>query len=185
MRLEFLPASPGRWDDVAAVVGSCSEGRRCWCAFWYLPNAEYRANGPAANRAVLEHLVGSGAEPGLIAYADGAPAGWVGVAPRQRYDRLNRSRNFRPLDDLPVWSVTCFIVARPFRGKGLLTALAAAAAEFAFAHGAPAIEGYPLEPGPRTGQGDLFVGTPKAFVAAGYREVARPLERRPIMRRWA
>lgn len=63
--------------------------------------------------------------------------------------------------------------------------LAAAAAAFAIGKGAPGVEAYPLEPGPKTGTGDLYVGTPSALAAAGYVEVARPLPRRPIMRRMA
>ena len=47
--------------------------------------------------------------------------------------------------------------------------------------GAAGAEAYPLEPGPKTGAGDLYVGTPGAFAAAGYDEVARPLPRRPVM----
>src|SRR6185369_6940333 len=101
------------------------------------------------------------------------------------FDRLNRSKNFAAIDDVDVWSVNCFIVGRASRGQGLMASLAAAAAEFAIGKGAPGVEAYPLEPGPRTGTGDLYVGTPNAFAAAGYVEVARPLPRRPIMRRMA
>jgi hypothetical protein len=61
--------------------------------------------------------------------------------------------------------------------------LADAAATFALENGAHAAEAYPLEPGPRTSGGDLYLGTPRAFAEAGYVEVARPLPRRPIMRR--
>ncbi len=63
--------------------------------------------------------------------------------------------------------------------------LARAAAEFAFSRGAPAVESYPVEPGPKTGAGDLYLGTISAFLRAGYVEVARPLPRRAIMRRMA
>jgi GNAT superfamily N-acetyltransferase len=107
----------------------------------------------------------------------------VSVAPRRNFDRLNRSTNFAPLDDRDVWAVNCFVVAKPFRRRGLTTRLAAAAASFAIERGAGGVEAYPIEPGPKTGSGDLYLGTPHAFAAAGYREVARPLPRRPVMRR--
>jgi hypothetical protein len=64
-----------------------------------------------------------------------------------------------------------------------MTKMAAAAAEFAIGKGAAGAEAYPIEPGPKTGSGDLYLGTPNAFAAAGYSEVARPLPRRPVMRR--
>lgn len=49
--------------------------------------------------------------------------------------------------------------------------------------GADAAEAYPIEPGPPSGSGDFYLGTPRAFAEAGYVEVARPLPRRPVMRR--
>jgi hypothetical protein len=64
-----------------------------------------------------------------------------------------------------------------------MTELAAGAAAFALDHGAEAAEAYPIDPGARSGSGDLYLGTPRAFAAAGYVEVARPLPRRPVMRR--
>lgn len=179
----IVAATAERWDDLRAVMATCSYGRKCWCAYWYLPNAEYKAGWGEANRATLERLVKDGAEPGLLAYVDGAPAAWVSVAPRGNFDRLRRSKNFAAIDDRDVWAVNCFVVAREFRGQGLMSALAAAAAEFAIERGADGAEAYPIDPGPKTGANDLYLGTPRAFAAAGYREVARPLPRRPIMRR--
>jgi GNAT superfamily N-acetyltransferase len=181
--LATVPATADRLDDLASVMGSCGNAGKCWCAYWYLSNAAFKAGWGEANRRPLETLVKTGQEPGLLAYIDGVPAGWVGVAPRRRFDRLNRSVNFAPIDDREVWAVTCFVVAKPFRRQGLTAKLAAAAAEFALERGADGAEAYPLEPGPKTSSGDLYVGTPQAFAAAGYSEVARPLPRRPIMRR--
>jgi GNAT superfamily N-acetyltransferase len=180
---EIVPVTPDRWDDLVAVMGSCSYARKCWCAYWYLPNAEYKAGWGDKNRETLEGLVKEGAEPGLIAYVGGDPAGWVGVAPRGNFDRLRRSRNFSPLDEAEVWAVNCFIVAPEFRRQGLMTRLARAAAEFAVGKGAAGAEGYPIEAGPKTAASDLYLGTPRAFADAGYVEVARPLPRRPVMRR--
>ncbi|HWA19409.1 MAG TPA: GNAT family N-acetyltransferase [Devosia sp.] len=184
MELLTRPATPARWGDLVTAMEGCSYGKSCWCAFWYLPNAIYRANGAVENRAHLEGLVRGGKTPGLIAYVDDAVAGWVGVAPRQRFDRLNRSKNFAAVDELEPWAVNCFIVLRPFRRQGMVASLAEAAAEYAFSKGAAVVEGYPMEPGEKTGSGDLFVGSVAAFVKAGYKEVARPLPRRAIMRKF-
>jgi GNAT superfamily N-acetyltransferase len=182
---DIVPVTAKRWADLVAIMQSCSYGRKCWCAYWYLPNAEFKAGWGEANRAPLERLVTAKRKPGLIAYVDGAPAAWVSVAPRGNFDRLNRSRNFAAIDGRDVWAVNCFIIAPPFRRRGLMTKLAAAAAEFAIESGAEGAEAYPLEPGPKTGANDLYLGTPRAFAAAGYVEVARPLPRRPVMRRMA
>lgn len=181
--LEIAPATPDRWDAVRAVMGTCYNSRSCWCDYWYLPNAEYRAGWGKTNGQTLEGLILGGSEPGLVAIVDGTPAAWVSVGPRRNFDRLNRSRNFAPIDDAEVWAVNCFVVAPAFRKQGLVTRLAAAAADFAIANGADGAEAYPIVPSPRSGPPDLFVGTERAFLDAGYTEVARPLPRRPVMRR--
>ncbi|MEO6395131.1 MAG: GNAT family N-acetyltransferase [Devosia sp.] len=185
MELVTKAATPSRWADLATAMEGCSYGKNCWCAYWYLPQALYKANSGAQNRAHLEGLVRGGKVPGLIGYVDGALAGWVGVGPRGRFDRLNRSRNFAALDALDAWAVNCFIVLKPFRRQGLMAELAKAAAAYAFSKGAAVAEGYPAEPGEKTGSGDLYLGSIAAFEKAGYKEVARPLPRRAIMRRYA
>lgn len=181
--LEIRPATPDRWDDLTVVMGSCYNSRSCWCDYWYLPNAAYRAGWGKTNGQTLEGLVKAGSEPGLVGTVEGVPAAWVSVAPRHNFDRLNRSHNFAPIDDADVWAVNCFVVAPAFRKQGLVTRLAAAAAEFAIERGADGAEAYPIVPSNKSGPPDLFVGTEGAFLAAGYVEVARPRPRRPIMRR--
>ena len=183
MDLEIAPATPDRLDDLATVMAGCADGRKCWCAYWYLPNRAYKAGWGTTNREPLERLVKDGAEPGLIAYDGELPVGWVNVGPRARLDRLARSKTFVALDDLPVWSVSCFIVAKSHRRQGLVTRLADAAARFAFARGAPAVEAYPVDAERSSSAYDFFLGTTNAFLRAGYREVARPTPRRAVMRR--
>lgn len=63
--------------------------------------------------------------------------------------------------------------------------MAIAAVEFARARGARAVEGYPKElaPGKQEIWGELYVGTPSMFEAAGMRVVSRPTPRRLVMRR--
>src|SRR5690606_22608396 len=125
-----------------------------------LSNAAFRAGWGAANRIPLRRKVEAGEEPGIVAYVDGRPAAWVSVAPRTSFDRLNRSRTFAPVDDVPVWAVNCFVVAKAYRRRGLMAALAAFAAAFAFGKGTPGVEAYPIEPSEKTGSGDLYLGTP-------------------------
>jgi GNAT superfamily N-acetyltransferase len=182
MNLIWAPATPDRLDDVAAVMDETYNSRSCWCAYWYRSNAAYRAGWGKDNPLTLTAKIEAGEEPGIVAYVDDAPVAWVSVAPRSAFDRLNRSRNFAPIDDLPVYAVNCFVVVKSYRRQGLTTALARFAAEFAFGKGAPGVEAYPIVPSEKSGPADLYVGTERAFREAGYVEVARPLPRRPIMR---
>ncbi len=150
---------------------------------WRLPRAEYEAGKGAGNRAALEKLVRVGPPPGILAYAQTGPIAWCAVAPRAEYDYLARSRVLRPIDDRAVWSVSCLLVAKPHRGRGVSVQLLRAAVKMAGEAGADVVEGYPVIA--RTGRmPDAFAwtGTLSAFRAAGFTEVARGSPRRPIMR---
>lgn len=136
------------------------------------------------NRRAFRKIVRSGEVPGILAYAGTDPIGWCALAPRESYPALGRSRILKPVDDEPVWSVTCFFVAREYRRKGVTSGLLNAAAAYAKKKGARLLEGYPVEP--RQGKmADAFVwtGLAPAFRKAGFDEVARRSATRPIMRR--
>lgn len=74
--LTILPVTADRLGDLATVMGNCSTADKCWCAYWYRSNAAFKAGWGEANRGPLERLVRAGAEPGLVAYVEGEPAGW-------------------------------------------------------------------------------------------------------------
>ncbi len=179
----FAPATPERWGDVEALFRDSSYPQRCWCAYWYLPNKEFKAGWGEGNRATLETKVRSGRPPGLLAYDGATPVGWCAVAPRQEYDRLNRSKPFALIDDTEVWSITCFVVRKRYRRKGLMRALIAAAVRQAGELGATALEAYPVEIKGKSGRMELYFGSLGAFQDNGFTEVARPLPSRPMVRR--
>jgi GNAT superfamily N-acetyltransferase len=182
MATEIAPVTPDRLADAEAVIGDCGTAAKCWCAYWFREAAEARRDWGEANRAWFRGLVRAGPPPGLLAYRNGGPAAWVCVAPRARLKRLARSRSFKPLDAWPVWSAACFVTAKAHRRRGLMRELVAAAVGHARAAGAPLLEAYPFDRQPGTGSGDLYPGTLRAFLDAGFAEMARPLPRRAIVR---
>jgi len=150
---------------------------------WRLPRAQYEEGKGAANRRAFKRRVESGMPPGVLAYEHAEPVGWCAVAPRAEYEYLARSRVLRPVDDQAVWSISCLLVARPCRGRGVSVQLLRAAVDMAGQAGARIVEGYPVIS--RTGRmPDAFAwtGTLSAFRAAGFEEVARGSPSRPIMR---
>ena len=120
---------------------------------------------------------------GLLAYAGDEPVGWVAIEPREAYPRLARSRTLAPVDDRPVWSITCFFVARPHRGKGLTRALIEAAVRFARSRGATIVEAYPTEYRSDVADAWVYTGAASTFRALGFEEVARRSRSRPIVRK--
>jgi len=152
--------------------------------WWRLDRKTFDAGKGAKNRRAMKKVVDSGEVPGILIYRGGVPIGWCALAPRERYPRLARSRVLAPVDERPVWSVVCFFVAKPWRRRGITRALLEAAVAWAGEHGARIVEGYPVV-ARRGAMPDAFAytGLPGAFERAGFREVARRSETRPIMRR--
>jgi GNAT superfamily N-acetyltransferase len=183
--IRIEPATAERWGDVERLFGARGACGGCWCMWYRLPRAEYERSKGAGNRTALRKLLGKGEPVGVIAYAGEVPIGWCAIAPRSAFTRLERARTLRPVDDQPVWSIVCLFVARAHRRQGVSVALLNGAAAYARSLGARIVEGYPIEP--RSGViPAVFAhpGTPSAFRAAGFREVARPSPARAIMRRY-
>jgi GNAT superfamily N-acetyltransferase len=182
--LRIEPATPQRADDIAAVMSDCGDASHCWCAFWSRPRADFDRDWGDGNRRWFMRRLQSGEPgPGVLAYVDDEPAGWCAVAPRSEQLRLARSRNLAPVDELPVWSITCFVIAKRFRRQGLMHALIDGAVGFAKSNGARCVEAYPLDAARKLHSGELYVGLLSAFEAAGFVEVLRRAPTRPIVRR--
>jgi GNAT superfamily N-acetyltransferase len=181
--LEFHPLTPARWSDFEQLFGPRGACGGCWCMWWRLPRAEFERQKGEGNRQAMRALVEAGEVPGLLAYADGVPAGWCAVAPRESYPGLERSRILKPVDETPVWSVACFFVAKEHRNRGITVQLLRAAIEYVRQQGGRVLEGYPVEP--RQGRAPaafVWTGLAAAFREAGFVEVARRSETRPVMR---
>ncbi|MGH2552978.1 MAG: GNAT family N-acetyltransferase [Chitinophagaceae bacterium] len=178
----FCPLTSKNWKDFENLFGPNGACEGCWCMTWRFAAAEYKKKKGEGNKKAMRELVKK-TPPGIIAYEEKKLAGWCAVAPRIEYVRLENSRVLKPVDDKLVWSVSCFFIAKHFRKKGLSAKLLKAAVDFAFSNGAQIVEGYPVEP--RRGKmADVFAwtGIASVFTKAGFKEVARRSETRPIMR---
>jgi GNAT superfamily N-acetyltransferase len=177
------PLTPERWPDLERLFGKNGGCGGCWCTWWRQTRSEYRANSGEPNRRALKRIVDSGTVPGLLAFAGDEPVGWVAIQPRSDYPALARSRTLAALDDAPVWSVTCFFVAKGWRGRGLMRGLLEAAVAHAREHGATVVEGYPVDSASALPAAFVYTGVPAIFAKSGFNEVARRSRTRPIFRR--
>ncbi|MCB2199870.1 GNAT family N-acetyltransferase [bacterium] len=186
MKLEIHPLTPDRWHDLEALFGAKGACSGCWC-MWYRKSAkQFAVDKYETNRQDFHQLVTrSGTPPGLLGYMGDQPVAWVAVAPRREYPRLANSRVLKPVDDTPVWSITCLFVEKQHRNMGLSAQMVDAAAQFALHQGAPAVEGYPhdLKQGDRQADAFVWTGLLGGFLKAGFEEVERRSPKRPIVRR--
>jgi GNAT superfamily N-acetyltransferase len=163
----------------------------CFCTFYNDP--EHDGNSSAEKRDVRRprgiELVTSGQTQGLLAYDGERVIGWCNAAPRSSYRALRR---FAAVVDDPaeaVGSTMCFIVAAPYRGKGVAAALLDAACEKFRAQGLRVAEGYPMtaEPtGPYAAEtpwsAHNYHGPLSMYLKAGF-AIHRQFERFAVVRK--
>ena len=173
--VEVLPVTPERWADMVELFerrgprGGQPPPSWCWCMWW----RDRTEDGPR-NKAAMAAIVAAGCEPGLLAYVDGRPVGWVAVAPRAEHAQLVRSPTLRPPDpeDRGVFAVTCFYVHAEAKRQGIARRLVRAAVGHARSRGATAVEAYAADGLGGTSSTD-FMGVRDWFEREGFRPVRR------------
>jgi len=193
-QVAIVPANEASWRDLVAIFGTADYAARCQCQRFKIVPWFWRDSTQEERVALLRAQTACGhphasTTSGLVAYVDGDPAGWVAVEPRTAYPKLLTSRipwkgRQEDKDDDGVWAVTCFVVRKGFRGRGLTYPLARATIDFARDRGARALEAYPMltQPGKEITWGELHVGARQVFEEAGFAEVTHPTRRRFVMR---
>lgn len=182
-QLRVEPVTRDRWSDLEALFGEKGACAGCWCQYWRKPAAAFEDDTGAPNRASLRRQVEAGPAPGLLAYDGDVPVAWCSVEPRERFPRLANSRILARVDDAPVWSVVCFYVTAAYRGQGVSVSLLEAVKPYVEEHGGTIIEGYPTDArGDHKSPAFVWTGLADAFERAGFVEVERRSQTRPIMR---
>jgi GNAT superfamily N-acetyltransferase len=189
MPFDVHPLTPKRWPDLEAVFQAkgCAMARSCWCLYYRvsgnLPSPPSGQTRQQHLRARFEAIVTQGPPPGLLAYDGDSPVGWMALGPREVYARLAKSPVMKPVDDLPVWSITCFVVPPQHRRQGVARALLQAAILYAQEQGATMLEAYPVDRREDPISESLWFGTLSMYEEAGFAEVARRKRGRPVVRR--
>ncbi|MFK4763017.1 hypothetical protein ACI3KS_18985 [Microbacterium sp. ZW T5_45] len=78
------PATIRRWDDVQHALTGGGDGASCQCIWPVLRNKDWNATTREQRMEMLRAELDAGPPPGLIAYVDGAPAGWIRIGPAPR-----------------------------------------------------------------------------------------------------
>jgi GNAT superfamily N-acetyltransferase len=192
-QVRIVPANEASWEHLTAIFGTSDPGH-CQCQRYKVLGWIWRDSTQEQRTAMLRAQTACGdpdaeATSGLVAYVDDEPAGWAAVEPRTAYPKLRTSRvpwsgRSEDKDDDGVWAVTCFVVRKGYRGRGLTYLLAGATIGFARERGARAIEAYPMitQPGKEITWGEVHVGARQVFEDAGFQAITHPTVRRVVMR---
>lgn len=181
-KLIVHPLDQSRWNDFVKLFGERGACGGCWCMSWRLKSSDFEKMKGEKNKKAIQKIVNSGEPSGVIGYVNNEPVAWCAVAPREKFIRLENSRVLKPIDDKPVWSVTCFFINKKFRRQGLSVEMLKGVIDYCKKQKVKIIEAYPSEL--KKDLPDVFVwtGIASAFAKAGFKEAARNSKTRPNMR---
>ncbi|MGL5010907.1 MAG: GNAT family N-acetyltransferase [Paracoccaceae bacterium] len=186
--LRIQPLTPDLIPAFTTLFGPQGACYGCWCTHFRLrPKARQTTSGDE-RKAIMLARIDAGPPPGLIAFQGDDPIGWMQIGPRADIPEWNnQGRASSPLPDAPaddptVWAVSCFFFRSVARGQGLSHEMLAAGIDHARRSGARVLEASPMDRAKQSKSIGLFVGSTSVFLKAGFAEVARAKERRPLMR---
>src|SRR5439155_14829881 len=82
--VNIYPLAPDRWGDFEKLFGPGGAYAGCWCMWPRRRSKDWSASRAAGRKAAMRAIVQSDEPPGLLAYMDGEPVGWVSVDRRER-----------------------------------------------------------------------------------------------------
>jgi len=173
------------WPDLERLFKKPGVGDAwwCWCMHHHhrsqpLPENKRprtRAGRAVRNRREKRELVDKGYSHGILVYAKREPVGWCQYGPREELPRIDNSPKYRKLaledGKDKLWRITCFVVDKKYRRRGVASAGLKAALEAIRNKGGGLVEAYPVS---KTDQGPnyLYPGTATMFEKAGFKMVA-------------
>ncbi|HET6769538.1 MAG TPA: GNAT family N-acetyltransferase [Chitinophagaceae bacterium] len=182
-KLRFESLTAANWKQFETLMGEKGGCGNCWCMFFRLPSKIFQENKPDGNKKMMKALVNKSQPQGLIASLDKQPVGWIALAPREDYMKLENSRAFKRIDDKPVWSITCFFIKKEFRRIGLSQQLIKGAIDFAKKKKIKTLEAYPAIPyNEKVPHAFLWVGVLSSFIKNGFSIVHQSSKGRAMVR---
>ncbi len=151
MTIDIRPLEPALADDYLAFFAGDAfadnpDWGNCFCRFYQFDGKldDWGNTTVAENRAAVEAKLRAGTMDGLLASQGDKPIAWcqATVAPRLPFLPVALGRRDAVPDDR-TGLVTCFVVAKPWRRRGVARALLRAAVERFRERGFRAVEAYP------------------------------------------
>ena len=122
MKLTIRPLTPDLWSALEDLFGENGAVGCCWCMYWRIGRA-IRKRSHEENKVAFQKVVRLGPPPGLLAFDGNIAVGWCQLTPRDALPWLDRTWRLKRVDDVPVWSLSCFYVRKGYRKRGVTSAL--------------------------------------------------------------
>ncbi len=145
--LSIRRLTPERRDDFlqffeGAAFADNPEWKSCYCQFLYVDHSrvDWSTRTAAENRSAACDRIGCGRMQGLLAYHDENVIGWCNAAPRTLLDAFADEPD---PDAERLGQITCFVIAREHRRRGVARALLSAACDMLREQGLTVAEASP------------------------------------------
>ena len=185
------------WTDFERLFTRGNGWDFCWCMHFHRsrlsPGCDKlrRAQRSVRNRRDKIALVESGRTHGMLVYAEGEPIGWCQYGRCEEFPRIDESRHYRELAPevctRRLWRITCFVVDKRYRRRGVASLALKAALEAIRKKGGGIVEAYPIvQWRPGTFGNQSTNGTATMFKRVGFKTVApfgRTIHRTSVMMR--
>jgi GNAT superfamily N-acetyltransferase len=143
------------WPDFERLFSRGNGWDHCQCMHFQRPCPwpkeqwlRSRAERSVRNRREKRELVEHGRAHGILVYANDQPVGWCQYGPKEELPRIDSSRHYRALapeqGSIHLWRITCFVVDRKHRSRGIATVALQAALESIKKKGGGLVEAFPL-----------------------------------------
>lgn len=163
----------------------------CWCLYHHRagsPTAgkhrQSRVKRAASNREEKRELVENGRSHGILVFSHGEPVGWCQYGSAEELPRIDTYPGYRKLagerERDKLWRITCFVVVRTHRRRGVASIALEAALDAIRKKGGGLVEAYPIV---RWGSYREYLGTVSMFQKAGFKIVAPFGKNNVVMRK--
>lgn len=161
--------SEGTWSDFEKLFSGGGGWDFCWCMAHqrgpHPSRQEFRTRAELSvqNQQLKRQLLQQEQAHGILVYADDEPVGWCQYGPSDELVGFPNS----PQEDRKRWRITCFVVQKKSRRRGVAGVALHAALDAIRARGGGLVEAYPVagwthgkqaSPGPVNVQGVGLVG---------------------------
>jgi GNAT superfamily N-acetyltransferase/uncharacterized protein YndB with AHSA1/START domain len=152
----------------------------CYCIETMIEGGNDEERTAQENRRDMTSLIGQGRVTALLAFVDGKPVGWCNYGETTSLAGVAKRFKLEAADHEGVGSIGCFVIAAPYRGHGVATALLETAIDRLRAKGLRAVEAYPAKT-EGSDQGN-YRGPLDMYRRAGF-DTHRELERHLVVRK--
>lgn len=177
--VEIRDVTPERLDDYLAFFDheafrDYPAWRACYCMETHLETEDDGTRKAEDNRRDMIELIKRGRVTALLAYAEEKPVGWCNYGETTALANVMRRFKLERSDYAGIGSISCFIIAAPYRRHGIASRLLDTALDRLRKRGLKSVEAYPVrEDGSAQGN---YRGAFSMYTKAGfqpYRDAGR------------